>query len=68
MVTRHGRTTPVMWLTVRKSEMKGKRNGHEDRLLRRFREVLPADVQALILADRGFGDADLYALLGPVDK
>jgi hypothetical protein len=35
MVTRHGRATPLMWLTVTKSELKDQRNDHEDRLLER---------------------------------
>jgi hypothetical protein len=52
-----------MWLTVIKSELKDRRNDYEDRLLQRLREVLPADVGVTILADRGFGDTKLYALL-----
>lgn len=63
MVTSHGRATPLMWLTVVKSELKDQRNAHEDRLLQRFRETLPDGVGVTILADRGFGDTKLYALL-----
>jgi len=63
LVTRHGRATPLMWLTVVKSELAGWRNAHEDRLLGRLREVLPEGVQVTVLADRGFGDAKLYELL-----
>lgn len=63
LITRHGRATPLMWLTVRKSELKGQRNEHEDRLLRRLREVVPQEVRVTVLADRGFGDTGLYALL-----
>jgi len=63
LVTRHGRATPLMWLTVVKSELAGWRNAHEDRLLGRLREVLPEGVQVTVLADRGFGDAKLYGLL-----
>ena len=63
MMTDHGRTTPLMWLTVRKSELLDQRNQHEDRLLMRLREVLPADLNPTILADRGFGDTKLYALM-----
>jgi len=63
MMTDHGRTTPLMWLTVRKSELLSQRNRHEDRLLMRLREVLPPDVRPTILADRGFGDTKLYALM-----
>lgn len=63
MVTRHGRATPLMWLTVKKSELKDQRNDHEDRLLQRLRATLPAGVGVTILADRGFGDTKLYAFL-----
>src|ERR1700687_2938549 len=63
LVTRHGRATPLMWCPVRKSELAGQRNGHEDALLRRFREVLPPGVSVTLLADRGFGDTGLYSLL-----
>jgi len=54
-------------LTVTKSELKGQRNDHEDRLLQRLREVVPEGVGVTVLADRGFGDADLYALHGSLD-
>lgn len=67
LITSHGRATPLLWLTVVKSELAGKRNGHEDRLLLRFREVLPKGVKVTILADRGFGDQKLYELLTNLD-
>jgi hypothetical protein len=41
MLTSHGRATPVMWSTVKKSELKNRRNEFEDDLLERFKEVLP---------------------------
>ena len=63
LVTGHGRSTPLMWKTVKKSTLKGKRNSYEDALLRRLWEVLPEGVQVTILADRGFGDHKLYELL-----
>lgn len=63
MITRHGRATPLMWMTVFKSELAGWRNEYEDRLLMRLREVLPEAVQVTVLADRGFGDVKLYELL-----
>jgi hypothetical protein len=62
LVTHHGRATPLLWKTVSKSRLSGKRNDHEDRLLKRLRSVLPIDVKVTVLADRGFGDADFYAL------
>jgi hypothetical protein len=63
MITSHGRATPLLWKSVVKSELKGWRNEHEDVLLERFREVLPAGVKVTVLADRGFGDQALYELL-----
>ena len=63
MVTRHGRATPLLWKSVRKSSLKGQRNRYEDELLLRFKEVLPVGVKVTLLADRGFGDQKLFELL-----
>lgn len=63
LVTRHGRATPLLWLTVDKATLKGRRNEYEDRCLSRFAEVLPAGTEVTILADRGFGDQKLFAFL-----
>ena len=63
LITRHGRATPLIWLTVDKATLKDQRNAYEDRVLWRLREVLPEGVRVLILADRGFGDRKLYHLL-----
>lgn len=61
LITRHGRATPLLWKTVSKADLKDQRNQHEDELLMRFRELLPKEVMATVLADRGFGDQALYA-------
>jgi len=64
VVTSHGRATPLMWKTVVKSELKDRRNDHEDALLSLFAELRPATLkQATVLADRGFGDQKLYEFL-----
>ena len=63
LVTNHGRSTPLLWLTVVKSELKGMRNDVEDTLLQRLREVIPESVRVIILADRGFADTKMYMLL-----
>jgi hypothetical protein len=62
-VTNHGRSTPLVWMTVHKSVLKGMRNEVEDAVLRRLREVLPSGVRMTVLANRGFADQNLYALL-----
>ena len=55
-VTSHGRATPLVWKTVRKSELKGWRHRYEDEVRARFAETLPAGVRVTVLVDRGFFD------------
>ena len=62
-VTRHGRATPLLWLTVDKDELKNQRNDFEDLCLSRLKAMLPEGVAVTILADRGFGDVKLFAFL-----
>jgi hypothetical protein len=61
--TQHGRSTPLAWVTVQKSALKGVRNDVEDALLLRLRECVAPEVKVTLLADRGFADQKLYALL-----
>ena len=63
LVTRHGRATPLVWLSVLKDELSHARNDYEDACLRRLAEVLPAGVRVTILADRGFADTKLFGFL-----
>lgn len=65
LVTNHGRATPLLWKTVELSELKDRRNSYEDELLHLFKACLPSERQlrVVVLADRGFGDAALYAEL-----
>ena len=63
LVSSHGRSTPLVWLTVNKATLKSHRNAYEYRALVQLAEVLPADVKVLIVADRGFGDQKLYQVL-----
>jgi len=61
--TKHGRATPLLWKTVIKSELKDQRNASEDELLIRLRQLIPLSVRVTIVADRGFGDQQLYDFL-----
>lgn len=63
MQTNHGRNTPLLWKTHTKSRLKGQRNAHEDELLWKLKNSLPDDVSVTVVADRGFGDTALFALL-----
>jgi hypothetical protein len=61
LVTRHGRATPLLWKTVPSADLKGQMVNLEKGLLGVLKSVLPAQVeQVIVLADRGFGDVDLY--------
>ena len=64
LLTRHGRATPLLWLTVDKGTLKEHRNAYEDRVLMRLAEVLPEGVRVLIVADRGFGDSEALSSPG----
>src|SRR3954452_4100162 len=63
VVPRHGRATPLIWLSVHKDELTDARNADEDAALRRLAEVLPDDVKVTLLADRGFADTKLFGFL-----
>lgn len=63
LLSRHGRATPLFWLTVETATLKDRRNGYEYQALVRLAEALPFDIKVCIVADRGFGDRKLYRLL-----
>lgn len=61
LITNHGRATPLVWKSVRKSELEGQRNAIEDEVLMMLRDSLPTGVRVTVLADRGFGSIDFFA-------
>jgi hypothetical protein len=61
LVTSHGRATPLLWKTVRKSELRNRRNEYETEVIERLHEILPETVNVTLLADRGFADQKLFA-------
>jgi len=63
LVTSHGRATPLLWKTVRKSELKDRRNEYEYQVIERLHELLPPAMDITLLADRGFGDQKLFTYL-----
>jgi hypothetical protein len=67
LVTTHGRAMPLLWKTVAKSTLKGRRNTYEDELLERLHQAVPENVRVTILADRGFGDQKRYEHLRRLD-
>ena len=63
LMTGHGRTTPLVWLTVDTATLQNHRNEYEYRVLVRLADMLPSDIEVCIVADRGFGDQKLYRVL-----
>ena len=64
MITRHGRATPLVWKTVPKATLAGKRNDYEYSVVEQLGGILPPEVKITLLAARGFGDQKFYAILG----
>jgi len=60
LVTQNRRAIPLVWLTVKKSKLKGHQRHYERKVLRMLAKVLPPNVKVVVLADRGFGDVALY--------
>lgn len=60
LVTNHGRSTALVWKTVKKSELRDQRNRVEDEVIERLHEAVPANVRITMLADRAFGDRARY--------
>lgn len=63
LLTDHGRAIPLIWRTVKKSELKDHRNEFEDSVLTRLHETLPEKVKVTVVADRGFMDTALFEAL-----
>lgn len=63
LLTGQGRSMPLLWRTVRLSELEDGRPAVEDALLCRLHDVVPNDVAVTIIADRWFGDCALLELL-----
>lgn len=62
-VTRHGRATPLIWRTYKKSDLEGHRTQWEHDLVEQLHRAIAPNVAIILLADRGFGDQKLYELL-----
>ncbi|TAL41162.1 MAG: IS4 family transposase [Salinibacterium sp.] len=67
LVTTHGRAMPLMWKTVKKSQLKDRQTKLEEELLEKLHEWIPEQVGVTLLADRGFGKQELYKLLDSVN-
>jgi hypothetical protein len=63
IVTGKGLSTPLLWKSVDKKQLKHNRARFEDQLLSRLKDVLPDDVEVILLADRGFADQKFFRFL-----
>jgi len=63
LLSKHGRSTPLIWQTVEKEKLKNNTARYEDQLLSRFKEVLPSDVKVTLVADRGFASSRFLQFL-----
>lgn len=66
LVTNHGRATPLVWKTIDKAHLKDRRGEYEVEVVSRLHEILPNDVDVMLLADRGFGDQKLFTWLDTI--
>jgi hypothetical protein len=57
--TEPGRSTPRVWKTGTRSELKGQRQAHEDERLALLADVVPEGVRVTVVADRGVSDITL---------
>lgn len=60
LVSDHGRTTSLVWKTVRKSQLAGQRARVEDEVIEKLHAALAKDVHITLLADRAFGEQLRY--------
>lgn len=60
LITRHGRATPLVWLTVTKSKMRNRRSSLEKRVLKLLKHSLDDKVDVEVIADRGFCSTELF--------
>mgnify|MGYP003332110279 CR=1 FL=1 len=63
LVSSHGRATPLLWKTYKKSELAGNQEQWQQDLCKRFHEVMPENIKVTIIADRGFQDNDFCDFL-----
>ena len=64
LLTTHGRATPLLWHTVKQSQLKNNRARYEDQLLSRLKDSLPDSVKVTVMADRGFASYKFFEFLG----
>jgi len=57
------RAIPVLWRVVEKQNPRYSQNQEEERLLEKLKNLIPEGMEAIIVADRGFGRVELFKKL-----
>jgi len=57
-----GRAVPLLWASYPEGELYKSQNNLEEGLLHLLRDLLPPEVEVIVLADRGFGRTELARL------
>jgi hypothetical protein len=60
MITKHGRATPLVWVSAVKSKLKNHRTQYEKKALRLLAASLAEGIEVIVVADRGFGSIGLF--------
>lgn len=61
LISKQSKATPLIWKTIKDSQLKHNRARYEDQMLSRLKEVLPASVvKVIVIADRGFADKKFF--------
>jgi hypothetical protein len=55
LITSHGRATPLVWRTVKKSKLKNRRTRYELEMVERVADCVPPGTHVTWLGDRAFG-------------
>ena len=56
----HGRSTPLIWKSYRKSTLNDHQRKCEREMLDHLKKCIPSDVQITVIADRGFAPEAVY--------
>lgn len=60
LITTHGRSTALVWKTIKKSELRGRQTQVETEVIERLHAITPPKTRMTLLADRAFGDVGRY--------
>jgi transposase len=63
LLTTHGRSTPLIWKSYRKSTLKDHQRQYENEVLDHLKKCIQNDVKVTVIADRGFASETVYEMI-----